>query len=122
MKNATKNDKRLTTGLLMLGMIAAAPLAFAQATPTGEPQSEAAAPPATGAAEQQPAQSTASGQGLSWAELDADGNGNLSQQEAQRHEGLSQVFAQADADADGELTADEYRSFFQKQQGGAAQE
>jgi len=116
-----KNDKRLATGLTILGMIAAAPLAFAQSTTAETPPTEAAAPPATGAAEQQPSQSAASGQSLSWAELDVDGNGSLSQQEAKRHDGLSQVFAQADADANGELTADEYRSFFQKQQGGATQ-
>ena len=112
------NTKPLTAGLLILGMVAA-PLAIAQTTPTSEAESS---PPATGAAEQQPAQSSASGQGLSWADLDADGNGNLSQQEAQRHGALAGVFAQADADANGELTADEYRGFIQKQQADAAKE
>ncbi|MCR6686616.1 EF-hand domain-containing protein [Pseudoxanthomonas sp.] len=121
------NSLRLTSGLLVLGMLAAAPLAFAQSTTA---QEEAAAqktqptsPTATGAAEQQPRQAGASGQGLSWADLDADGNGNLSLQEATRHQGLSSVFTQADTDGDGELTADEYRGYIQKQQaGGAAQE
>lgn len=112
------HHKRLTSGLLILGMVAA-PLAFAQqATPTEHESS----PPATGAAEQQPAQSSASGQGLSWADLDADGNGSLSKQEAQRHSGLVNVFAKADADANGELTADEYRGYVQKQQADAAKE
>lgn len=115
--------KRFGTGFLILGMMAVAPLAFAQATPTTEqPPTETTPPPAAGAAEQQPARSTASGQGLSWADLDADGNGNLSKQEAQPHGALSSVFAQVDADGDGELTTDEYRNFIQKQQDGAAKE
>lgn len=115
--------KRFGTGFLVLGMMAAAPLAFAQATPTTEqPPTETPSPPAVGAAEQQPAQSTASGQGLSWAELDADGNGSLSRQEAQPHDALSSVFARIDADGNGELTTDEYRSFIETQQDGAAKE
>ena len=111
------SNKHLTSGLLILGMVAAAPLAFAQqATPTTDADDP---PAATGAAEQQPARSSTGGQGLSWADLDADGNGNLSKAEAQRHAGLSNVFADADADASGELTADEYRAYVQKQQGSA---
>ena len=104
--------KRLTAGLLILGM-AAAPLAFAQqdTSPT-----DADPPPPPGGAEQHPTRSSAGGQGPSWADLDADGNGNLSKQEAQRHAGLSGVFADADTDANGELTADEYRGYVQKQQ------
>lgn len=114
------NNKPVTAVLLALGMIAAAPLAFAE---QGKPATAAGSDPASaGAAGQPPAQSSAGGQGLSWADLDADGNGSLSQQEAQRHSALATVFAQADADADGELTADEYRGFVQKQQTGAAQE
>ncbi|AKC87127.1 calcium-binding protein [Pseudoxanthomonas suwonensis] len=114
----SKKNKRLTTGFLILGMVAAAPLAFAQ-TPT---EAEEQTPPATGAAEQQPTQSSAAGQGLSWADLDVDGNGSLSRQEAQVHAGLSNVFAEADVDANGELTADEYRGFIQKQQDEATQD
>ena len=73
--NTKSHTKSLATGLLVLGMVAAAPLAFAQTTPPSEPKTEAGttSPPATGAAEQQPAQSSASGQGTSWADLDADG-------------------------------------------------
>lgn len=122
-----KNTRHLATGLLVLGMVAAAPMAFAQTTPTSEQatpttQEPASPTPATGVAEQQPARSSAGGQGLSWADLDADGNGNLSKQEAQRHAGLSNVFAQADADSSGELTADEYRGYIEKQQNEAAKE
>lgn len=107
-------NKRLTR-FLVLGMVAATPLAFAQTTPTGD-AGTTQPPPATGAAGQQPAKASATGQGLSWADLDADGNGSLSKQEAQRHAGLANVFAQADADSDAELTADEYRAFVEKQQ------
>jgi len=113
------HNKRFTTGLLILGMVAAAPLAFAQ---EAKPTEHESSPPATGAAEQQPAQSSAGGQGLSWADLDVDGNGSLSKAEAQRHSGLANVYAQADADANGELTADEYRGYVQKQQAEAAKE
>lgn len=116
------HSKRFGTGFLILGMLAAAPLAFAQTTPTEQPPTETTSPPATGAAEQQSTQSTASGQGLSWADLDTNGNGSLSKQEAQRHAALSGVFVQIDADANGELTTDEYRSFIEKQQEGAQQE
>jgi hypothetical protein len=109
-----KNSKRLVNALLVLGLAAATPLAFAQAAPPTDaaPQPEA-----------QPAESAAdAGKELSWADLDADGNGSLSKPEAQRHAGLANVFAQADADANSELTADEYRAYLQKREAGAAQE
>ncbi len=121
-------NTRTRTGLLFLGLMAAAPLAFAQSTsPAQEPatqmQTQAGSTvPATGAAEQQRQQSAASGQAKGWVDLDTDGNGNISRAEAQAHAALSGVFATADADGNGELTADEYRSFIQAQQSGAAQE
>src|SRR5690606_17705032 len=117
----SKHNTRTTTGLLFLGMIAAAPMAFAQSTTPTTQQTPTQS--ATGAAEQQRQQSGASGQGMGWADLDTDGNGSISRTEAQAHSALSSVFATADADGDGELTADEYRTFIQnQQQGGAAQE
>jgi hypothetical protein len=117
-EHAMNSNTRLTTRFLVLGMIAATPLAFAQQeTPTTGGQNPS---PTSDAAGQPPARSSDGGQGLSWADLDADGNGNLSKQEAQRHAGLSNVFAEADADADGELTADEYRGYIQEQQGKSA--
>ncbi|MBO9716569.1 MAG: EF-hand domain-containing protein [Pseudoxanthomonas sp.] len=107
-------NPRRTAGLLVLGMVAAIPLAFAgqDASPTA-----AKNPPPASMADGQPAAQSSGGQGLSWAELDADGNGNLSRQEAQRHAALGKVFTEADADADGELTANEYRAYLQKRQG-----
>ncbi len=109
------STKRITSGFLILGMMAAAPLAFAQqTTPTDGQQS----PP--GSTQDAAAQSQSSGgQGLSWADLDTDGNGNLSKTEAQRHAGLAAVFADADTNGDNELTADEYRAFVEKQQSSA---
>lgn len=123
-----KHTTRTLTGLLFAGMMAAAPLAFAQTTTPTQAQvpqagtQDASQVPATGAAEQQRQHSAASGQGQGWADLDSDGNGNISRAEAQPHAALSGVFATADADSDGELTADEYRSFIQSRQQGAAQE
>jgi hypothetical protein len=116
-EHAMNSNTRLTTGFLVLGMVAAAPLAFAQ---QGTPTSGQDPAPATGSTGQPAPQAAAGGQGLSWADLDADGNGNLSRQEAQRHAGLSNVFAEADADANGELTADEYRSYVRQRQSNPA--
>src|SRR5690606_29987273 len=114
-----KHHTRTPTGLLFLGMIAAAPLAFAQSTTPTEQQTPTQAQ--AGAAQQ--SQAGASGQGQSWADLDTDGNGSISRSEAQAHSALSSVFATADADGDGELTPEEYRTFIHnQQQGGAPQE
>src|SRR5690606_11452424 len=116
-----KHHTRTPTGLLFLGMIAAAPLAFAQSTTPTEQQTPTQAQAQAGAAQQ--SQAGASGQGQSWADLDTDGNGSISRSEAQAHSALSSVFATADADGDGELTPEEYRTFIQnQQQGGAPQE
>ncbi|ADV28379.1 EF-Hand, Calmodulin [Pseudoxanthomonas suwonensis 11-1] len=112
-----KLNTRTPTGLLFLGMIAAAPLAFAQSTePTGQPAPTQGGTPAATQAPQ-----SGSGQGQSWADLDKDGNGSISRDEAKAHAALSGVFATADTDGDGELTAEEYRTFIQnQQQGGSA--
>lgn len=111
------STKRITSGFLILGMMAAAPLAFAQqTTPTDGQQSP---PGSTQDAAAQSQSQSSGGQGLSWADLDTDGNGNLSKTEAQRHAGLAAVFADADTNGDNELTADEYRAFVEKQQSSA---
>lgn len=111
------STKRITSGFLILGMMAAAPLAFAQqTTPTDGQQSP---PGSTQDAAAQSQSQSSGGQGLSWADLDTDGNGNLSKTEAQRHAGLAAVFAEADTNGDSELTADEYRAFVEKQQSNA---
>lgn len=95
-----KNARKPLSALIALGAALAIPAAFAQETtappPTDPTQSTAPA------AEQQP---------LTWADLDVDGNGTLSQTEASGLQQLAQVFSQADADGDGELTPDEYKAF-----------
>ncbi|PJJ98683.1 calcium-binding protein [Lysobacteraceae bacterium NML91-0213] len=88
--------------LLAAGAVLAAPLAFAQDTATTT----------TGA------QTGASGTQLTWADLDSNGDGNLSRDEATAHSALAAVFDQADADSDGQLTADEYRTFAAAQSAG----
>ena len=76
---------------LALGL--ATPLAFAQTTP---------APQASGK--------------VTWAELDADGDGMLSSEEATGIEALGDAFDAADDNDDGLLTAEEYREWYEAQQ------
>lgn len=87
----------------------AAPAAFAQSAPTNSQDPAAQAMPQQqpvpeAAPQAAPAQKT-------WAELDANGNGSLSAEEAAPIESLTKVFAKADKDGNGELTADEYKTW-----------
>lgn len=52
----------------------------------------------------------------SWADVDADKDGNLSKAEASAVPALGQVFDQADVNADGSLTADEYKAYVKTQE------
>ncbi|MBB1061204.1 EF-hand domain-containing protein [Marilutibacter spongiae] len=56
----------------------------------------------------------------SWADIDVNQDGSVSKDEAASVPALSQVFDEADADADGNLTADEYKAYVAKAQGGEA--
>lgn len=89
----TSNRKPFAV-LLAAGAVLATPLAFAQDTATTTD-----------------AQTGASGTQLTWADLDSNGDGNLSRDEATAHSALAAVFDRADGDSDGQLTADEYRTF-----------
>lgn len=101
-------------------------LAAALAAPSAFAQSQTEAPPAE-AAEQATEATTsndasamtqgASAPKKSWADVDADKDGKLTQAEAAAVPALSQVFGQADANADGTLTAEEYKAFLEKSQG-----
>ncbi|HLT45290.1 MAG TPA: EF-hand domain-containing protein, partial [Luteimonas sp.] len=94
------NSRKPLLGLIALGAALAMPMAFAQEATTATPQD--------------PAQSTAPAateQPLTWADLDVDGNGTLSQAEAGNLQSLAQVFNDADSDSDGELTPDEYKAY-----------
>ena len=87
----------------------AAPAAFAQSSPM-TPQDPAAQP----APQQQPTEAApqaAAPAQMTWADLDANGNGSLSVTEAAPIESLAKVFPKADKDGNGELTADEYKAW-----------
>lgn len=106
-----RNHKSLA-GLVALSAALAMPLAFAQeAQDVQEAEQDA-----TGAAVQQPAQAAAAGGNQSWADLDVDGDGTLSLQEAQAHSGLAQIFEHADSNADGQLSQDEYKAYVERSQ------
>jgi hypothetical protein len=121
MKN---NTRKPLIALAALSAALAMPLALAQektedAVQQQTQQSEPTAEQATGSAVQNPTQSTQSAaQGKQgWADVDTDGDGAISKQEAAANAGLSQVFDQADANADGSLSADEYKAFVSKNYG-----
>jgi hypothetical protein len=101
-----KNASKPLFGMIALGAALAMPMAFAQEANTEAPPQD-----------QEPAQSTApaaTGQPLTWADLDVDGNGTLSRTEAGNLPSLAQAFDEADADQDGELTPDEDKAFVAK--------
>lgn len=105
------NARKPLTGLIAFGFALAMPLAFAQEADYAQdppPPTEQTAPPAG-----QPA-----GQ-VTWADLDTDGDGNLSREEAAAFPELASVFDQADADGDGVLTPQEYQAFAASQGAGA---
>lgn len=114
----TKNNRKPLIALVALSAALAMPLAFAQekTEDAATQQTEPTEDQATGAATDTPTQSTQSAaQGQQgWADVDTDGDGSISKEEAAANPGLSQVFDQADADADGKLTADEYKAFVSK--------
>ena len=109
----TKNNTRKPLiALIALGAAIAMPMAFAQDTQAQQqPQQTQQAEPtqqaqpttdqAAGGAEQSAQQSTQSGSQQGWADIDKDGDGNITKEEAAANAGLSQVFDKADGDADG---------------------
>ncbi|MDH7453975.1 EF-hand domain-containing protein [Luteimonas composti] len=106
-----KNARKPLSALIAFGAALAIPAAFAQdpttQTPPTDPTTTTAPTPTTPT----PTAPTAEQKPLTWADLDVDGNGTLSQTEAATLPALSQVFSQADADGNGELTPDEYKTF-----------
>lgn len=104
------NVRKPLTGLLALGVALAMPLAFAQeADDFGQP------PPTP---TEQAAPAAPQGQ-VTWSDLDADGDGNLSREEAAALPELASVFDQADTDGDGVLTPQEYQAYAASQGAGA---
>jgi hypothetical protein len=114
-----QNRKPLLAAAALAAFLSA-PLAFAQ-TASPQPQDPTTSSDqagAAGASDTSAAQGSSSGK-KSWSDVDTDKNGSLSKSEASSVPALSQVFDQADADADGALTADEYKAYVAKAQGGA---
>lgn len=59
----------------------------------------------------QPTEQAAPAGQVTWADLDTDGDGNLSREEAAALPELAAIFDQADTDGDGILTPQEYEAF-----------
>ncbi|MDR0183717.1 EF-hand domain-containing protein [Lysobacter arvi] len=115
-----KNRKPLIAAALVA--VLSSPLAFAQtATPQADdPAAASASQPTSDAATSASGAPSGAPAKKSWSDVDTDKNGSLSKSEASSVPALGQVFDQADADADGALTADEYKAYVAKAQGGAA--
>ena len=120
----TLSRKSVIGAFALMALMASlsAPLAFAQSTEA----SAQAAPPTESAT-----QADTSAQGAtaateagvapikkSWSDVDVDKDGKLTKAEASTVPALGQVFDQADGNADGTLTADEYKAYVAKVQGG----
>lgn len=90
----------LTPALGLAAALAIAPAAFAQDATDAAP--------------------TAAPQATSWNDVDVDGDGVISTEEAAAAPVLAEVHAQADANADGQLTGEEYRAFVAASQAEAA--
>lgn len=101
--------------LLAIATALAMPLAWAQAPPA-DPAADPAADGAAAAESARPGATTPPGNAaeprqLTWADVDIDGSGAISQEESGQLPSLAQVFADADADDDGQLTPDEYKAY-----------
>lgn len=104
-------------GLVALSASLAMPIAFAQDAAQTTPRKQSNA---YGATAQEPATSSAPKQGQRWADVDSNGDGNISREEATASPALAQVFSQADSNADGNLSTDEYKAYVARQQSDAA--
>ena len=111
----TKFNTKPLFALIALGAAVAMPAAFAQ-DPAAQPQPQPtqSTEQAAGGAEQSAQQSTQDAGQQGWADVDKNGDGNISKEESAANAGLSQVFDKADANADGSLTAEEYKAFVEK--------
>ncbi len=95
---------------LALAACIAAPTAFAQDAQQAQPpqSSQQQAPPAADAQMEATADKPPQ---KSWSELDVNNNGTLSSSEAAPMGSLAKAFGEADADGNGELTQDEYKTW-----------
>lgn len=97
-----------------LSLLLAAPFAQAQEPDAATTQSEPAAQTEPTEAATPAAAPATEPKQVTWADLDADGNGQLSKTEAEGVPSLKQVFDTADSNADGNLTAEEYKAHVAK--------
>lgn len=106
-----KNSKTFAPILTAAALALAVPLAFAQDAqpPQQEAQAKTTQDMATqqAAPQAQPEQANAA----NWEDLDSDGNGTISKEEAAAAPRLAEIFEDVDANKDGELTADEYKAY-----------
>lgn len=117
------NASKPLSVLVALGAAVAMPIAFAQTAPAPTVQDDATQTAPPQAAQPQPQPETApqaQPKQVTWADLDSDKDGNLSKAETATVPELSKIFDQADANKDGKLSAEEYKAFAMKQQGGDA--
>ncbi|MDO5609305.1 MAG: EF-hand domain-containing protein [Pseudomonadota bacterium] len=106
------NDSKMFAPILTATVLAlAAPLAFAQDAQS-PPQTQTEAAQHDTAASQPTAQAEAGqAKAATWDDIDTDGNGTISKQEAAVAPRLAEIFDEADVNKDGELTANEYKAY-----------
>ena len=119
-------SRKSLIGTFALVATLSAPLAFAQTDTTATDASTQSTTPTDTSTQSTPtpAQPTTSNDASaatqgdpakkSWADVDADKDGNLSKAEASAVPALGQVFDKADSNADGSLSADEYKAYVAK--------
>lgn len=101
--------------LVALTATLAAPLAFAQSTPSAQQQT---APPDAAATQATPASPAAEQpKAKTWADVDSNKDGKISKSESVTEPAVGQIFEQADANKDGNLTTDEYKAYIAKANG-----
>lgn len=127
--------RKILSAALALGLTLSAAAALAQdpAYPTQDPAADPAAQTTDPAAQTtdpaaqttdpaaQPTDPAAQDNQVTWADLDADGDGNLSKDEASSVASLAQSFDQIDTDGDGFISQEDYKAFVAQNQGEAAQ-
>ena len=119
-------SRKSLIGTFALVATLSAPLAFAQTDTTATDAATQSTTPTDTSTQSTPtpAQPTTSNDASaatqgdpakkSWADVDADKDGNLSKAEASAVPALGQVFDKADSNADGALSADEYKAYVAK--------